>query len=230
MWQYGYVIFGIIGAVIGAFIPDITLYLIKYKCKQRNRSQPDMQGLKKGVFRISIILFTAAVSIAVSLITSVWESVFLMIFIIAAIITAITDHYIRLIPNEYVLFLFVIGLIYRIIRGGGEGVLNSLAAFGISLLFFGGSAAVFYLIKKQSGIGAGDIKLAMAVSIIVGYPGVLYFILGSALAMMVYILFIMRMHMFNMQYYFPMAAHLCIGFFIALMTPYFYEGSLIVLR
>lgn len=220
---------GMVGAVLGLFLPDMVSGVIEYKCKQRRLRQPDSQSLLSGALFMGIIVFMVSASVVAGIVAPIGLDMFLIVFAAMSLIVSLTDYYIRLIPNECVLMIIIIGIIYRFCQGGGIALLNSLVALGVIVLIFGGSAAIFYMIKKQSGVGAGDIKLAMAIAITVGIPGVYYFLLGMALAVIVYLLAVIKLRRFSVNRYFPMAAHLCIGFLMALYGSYIIDSSVITM-
>lgn len=219
------IICGILGGVIGFCIPAVTRTLIQYKNGKRGiGSQPIVIS---GPIRIAIMVFMFISSMFLAAIMPVFQEMFAILFLTISVILILTDYYIRLIPNECVLLFLISGIGFRLYTEGIPGILNSLIAEGLIILFFGISAGAFYIIKKQSGIGAGDLKLAMAIAWIVGYPDIFVFFFGMAAAILVYLLFLTRMMRFSMNNYFPMAAHLCVGFWIALLIPYITESGLI---
>ncbi len=125
----------------------------------------------------------------------------LWIFIFSALLLiALIDIRIRIIPNELIVFLFLVALPlvvlsaqsfdltsgsfvghYALLFGGRESIwLNHL--FGV--LAGAGFFLVLLFITKGRGVGGGDIKLSAVLGLIFGWPDVLIliplsFILGS---------------------------------------------------
>jgi leader peptidase (prepilin peptidase)/N-methyltransferase len=99
----------------------------------------------------------------------------------------------RRLPNTLVLLVALLGLAYTLVECVQLSSLTPLTSSILGMLFTAGPAAalsVFYfLIRKQEGFGAGDIKLLAALGIFLGVYGVLILPLASlcaALAMLVY--------------------------------------------
>jgi prepilin peptidase CpaA len=79
------------------------------------------------------------------------------------------------IPNFVTLPAFLIGLSLHLVFGGWKGLLSSLAAGAICGLVF----LVFYV---AGGMGAGDVKLMMAVGGIAGLQHVAYLLALTAIS------------------------------------------------
>lgn len=213
------------GIAIGCAIPGIARKIIAYKCRQRGRPEPE-ESLGKGIGRkcIAIMALFSAFALLTGFVSKEtglgYKAYFLIFFAAIALTISLVDCSIHLIPNEAVLLLLALGIIYRVVFDGVSSLLNALLALGIAILIFGGSSALFFLLKKRSGLGAGDLKYAFAISMIVGTSGMLYFLGGMAIAVLAYVFIGMRRHLFSMTDYFPMAAHLSCGFAVALLAPF----------
>lgn len=216
---------GIMGAAIGWLVPRAAKKVTLYKCKQRGKSPPEMSMPKLGNM-ICILLFAILSAFVMTSGRTIiggemqYKAFFALFFITVAVVVSLTDCYIHLIPNESILLLLVVGIMYRLLFDGWVGLLNALLAIGLSILIFGGSSALFFLLKKRSGLGAGDLKLVLVYSIIVGYPDLFWFLLGMAAAILFYIFIGFQRYMLRMTDYFPMAAHLSFGFWVAMLIPY----------
>lgn len=214
-----------IGAVIGYMIPDIAHKVVLYKCRQRGQEEPKKEISKKlRIICVTLMaLFSAIVMVCNGLTVGAalfYESLFVIIFAMQALIVSLVDCKIHLIPNESVLLLLGIGIGYRFLFDGLLGLFHSLLALGVAILIFGGSSALFYFFRKRSGLGAGDIKYIFAISIVIGIEGMPYFIAGMAIAVLGYVFIGMKKGLILMTDYFPMAAHLSIGFATALLEAY----------
>jgi prepilin peptidase CpaA len=92
-----------------------------------------------------------------------------------ALAGSIFDVKSRRIPNFITFPAFLIGLALHFGLGGWRGLLSSLAAGVICGLVF----LVFYL---AGGMGAGDVKLIMAVGCLAGLPHVAYLLTLTAIS------------------------------------------------
>lgn len=92
-----------------------------------------------------------------------------------ALVGSVFDVKSRRIPNFVTIPAFLFGLAMHLALGGWRQLLSSLAAGVICGLVF----LVFYL---AGGMGAGDVKLIMAVGCIAGLPHVGYLLILTALS------------------------------------------------
>lgn len=222
------------GAVVGCFILRIAKITISYKCRQRGKSEPQKQ-IPKWVKLLCVLVMTILSALVVGTANSIlggmyrYKAFFVIAFIAISLVISLTDCCIHLIPNESILLLLVLGIIYRLIFDGLSGMLNALLALGLAILIFGGSFVVFFLITKRPGLGAGDLKYVFALSVIIGTSGMSPFLSGMAVAILLYVFIVMGRHLLQMNDYFPMAAHLSCGFLVALLIPYVDAAQEIIL-
>src|ERR1035441_10426848 len=92
-----------------------------------------------------------------------------------ALISSVFDVRSRRIPNFITMPAFLFGLAMHLALGGWKQLLTSLAAGVICGLVF----LVFYV---AGGMGAGDVKLIMAVGCIAGLSHVAYLLVLTALS------------------------------------------------
>lgn len=155
------IFFVVIGIIAGLLIPLTYSKIIEFKCKQKAKKVPSTN--KSAIYKILVVIITALlfyiVSLSdVSLITQILASVIVVI----AIVITMVDNTIRLIPNEILLPLLIIGLVFRFTLLGISGLGPSLLAGFMMILFFGLSAKIAGFNK----VGAGDIKLGFVIGII----------------------------------------------------------------
>ena len=91
-----------------------------------------------------------------------------------ALFAAVTDVHERRIPNRLTYPAMIAGLVLQLVLHGWRGLLLS-AGGG---LLFGGVFMLFYMVKAM---GAGDVKLAVALGCIVG-PAALQVMVATAMA------------------------------------------------
>ena len=161
MINSGVVVLAISGFVIGWFIPNMYRGVIEYKCAQRSRDTPSFNSSiwHNVLFGIgNMIMYGFVMVLSGDYVLAMSASILISL---AVIITAV-DIKIRLIPNELVLVLILMGAVYRLNLEGVSGIIPSLAGALIMALLFGLSGKIAGFNK----VGAGDLKLAFAIGIV----------------------------------------------------------------
>lgn len=208
-------VFLCVGLAVGFIIPGLAQKMMRYKCTKRQQNIPAFYMLK---WHKQLLMLLSTSLFALAGWQMPLEEAFLVcIFVLIALTATIIDAWIRIIANEMVLLLLVLGIIYRLIVGGAHSLLGSLGALAFVGAIFGGAA---FITKLSNGIGAGDLKLAMAIAITVGYPGVFYFLGGMAVAIGGYCVAGLLLRLLTPKSTFPMCGHIMVGFLIALFAPY----------
>lgn len=215
------------GLVTGFFIPAASQKLIRYKCQKRNMEAPAF--FFPAFYKWLFLILNAGLFAAAGWLMPLESAWVVCIFVFVALVSVIVDIHLRIICNEVVLLIFVLGIIYRIIVTGFQGLLGSLAALGIIIAVFGIAVLVTKLLAKQTGVGAGDVKLAMAIAVAVGFTGVFYFLGGLAVAIGGYCVLGLVYHYLTRKSTFPMCGHIMAGFIIALFFPYIQNVANILL-
>lgn len=161
MINMGVVVLAISGLVIGWFIPNMYRGVIEYKCARKSRDTPSFNSSMwhNVLFGIgNMIMYSFAMVLTGDYVLAMSASILISL---AVIITAV-DIKIRLIPNELVLVLLLMGGVYRLNLAGVPGILYSFAGALIMVLLFGLSGKIAGFNK----VGAGDLKLAFAIGIV----------------------------------------------------------------
>lgn len=206
------------GLASGYIVPGLAQKIIKYKCTKRQQSIP-VFNLPRWQQLIIMLVSTVLFALA-GWKMPVPEALLVCSFVLMALTATVIDIKIRIIANEMVLLLLVLGLIYRITVGGVHSLLGSLVALALVMAVFIGTSFINKLLRGSYGVGAGDIKLAMAIAITVGYSTVFYFLIGMALAVGGYCLAGMRLGLLTPKNTLPMCGHIMVGFCVALFAPY----------
>jgi leader peptidase (prepilin peptidase)/N-methyltransferase len=208
----------VVGAGIGITIPPIVKKAVAFKCKKDGKPVPKNKRSLKN--RILIVLLTMMIAILSIRFVPLGQVGFYIVFGVIAIIGTLIDNQIRIIPNELVLMLFIIGLVYRLLVTGFGGLLNSLLAFLFVVVIFSLAAGATFFLKKSIGVGAGDLKLAATIAFIVGLSGVCFFLFGMVAAILIYCLAGLFLRKLTIGSAFPMCGQIMVGFVIALFVPY----------
>lgn len=139
-----------------------------------------------------------------------------LIFTLSVII-AIIDLQIRLIPNELVLALLVLGLIFQITYFGKESLPSSiLTMFGMMLIFSVVAGAMGF-----GKVGAGDVKLAGAIGLTLGYPNILTALIVLAALIVIYCSIGLATKRLTLRSMFPFAPFMMAGTVSALICAVF---------
>lgn len=207
----------ILGGAGSAVLPYVAYQYAIYKNKIRRKDAIDRPRFLWRV--MAAALFGTVFAGAALYCMPLWKAAFSILFCWFAIFGICVDHYIRIIGNEMLLALLVLGACYRFLDGGLHSFLGSLAALGIVVALFAAAAGLTFLHKGSGGVGMGDVKLAMVIAITVGWPGVVYFLGGMACAMFLYVAYLCIVNRLFFHSSFPMCAPLMIGFLASLFQP-----------
>ena len=94
----------------------------------------------------------------------------------------------------------------------GEDALTTLLGGAVGLSFFS-----LVALARQGDMGAGDVKLAALIGLMVGFPQVLWALSLGILAGGVVALFLLLTHLRELDSYMPYAPFLCLGAAITLV-------------
>lgn len=91
------------------------------------------------------------------------------LILVLALLLAVIDLRVRVIPNELVLALLLTGVALQVYHGGTMALFNAmLTMVALALLFL-----LFAALLGFGMVGAGDVKLAAAMGMVLGYPAVM---------------------------------------------------------
>lgn len=142
-----------------------------------------------------------------------FESILIMAAFSLLVLISVIDIKIRRIPNELVIMLFAVSLIYvgmRLINSN-----NSILTHIIGLLVGGVLFLIPFLFK--SDIGGGDIKLIAVMGFCLGYPGILKAIIIMCLGIFIYLIYLKLFKKGGLKTTFAMAPYISLGYIITLL-------------
>ena len=163
-----------------------------------------------------------ALNETIPLVIRVTLAIVFCLFVSIALISSWVDILIRIIPNEIVLTIAALGIVFRIVCAIADpwSLLGGFASFALTFGMF--SLAMFIGRRRWNsrGVGAGDFKLAMIASFIVGFPGIAYFYIALCVTMLVYFAYMITRGSFGFFVWFPMCSFLMIALLVGLIYSY----------
>lgn len=212
-----HVILSVLVAVIYFFLaPKIADWVLQEK-KKRRKKPLEIKELNPYCWYAIGLISLVATYFALEKFDIVHLSFFLVFELFAAVISMI-DFRARIIPNELVMILSAIGFAYSLVTKGLQGLGVALIAPVVLFILFMIIMVGFQkLTGKQFVMGAGDLKLMMAASLVVGnLAGFQIFLLGMAGFMMAYILIGLGLKKITLYSLYPMAAFIMLGMLLGL--------------
>ena len=212
-----HVILSVLVAVIYFFLaPKIADWILQEK-KKRRKKPLEIKELNPYCWYAIGAVSLVATYFALEKFDIVHLSFFLVFELFAAVISMI-DFRARIIPNELVIVLSAIGFIYSLVTKGLQGLGVALIAPVVLFILFMIIMVGFQkLTGKQFVMGAGDLKLMMVASLVVGnLVGFQIFLLGMAGSMMAYILIGLGLKKITLYSLYPMAAFIMLGMLLGL--------------
>ncbi|MCI0503065.1 MAG: prepilin peptidase [Fusobacteria bacterium] len=216
------IIISIIGLIIGFSMPVVATLVNKYKLNKYDREYDEDHEYKGYTSFVTAVLLFFLFYIAAA-IYKMPVLLIVMIMLMLAVIGTLVDMKIRLIPNELVLIILILGIAFRILSVGFASLKGSLIALVLVIVIFGITAGITYMIRGSVGVGAGDFKLMSVIAIAVGIPGVVYFLIGLSVALVVYVIYGTLTKRLTLGSAFPMCGPIMVGFVYSLfyqMAPF----------
>jgi prepilin signal peptidase PulO-like enzyme (type II secretory pathway) len=141
-----------------------------------------------------------------------WELLLLAFICSFFLLVAIIDLRYRLVLNVMVYPAMVVTLLLRFMLPG-SGAVTALVGGVIGLALF-----LLTALLRPGDLGAGDVKLATLIGLILGFPQVLWALaLGIVAGGIAAILLILLTHRWGLKSHIPYAPFLCLGATVALL-------------
>lgn len=208
----------IFGLIISKNIPNVLIKTILWKEKQNNKTYTLHRNEYNWDKWVNGVLISVGFGLAFYY-YGIYKAIFASIMVVLAVFGARLDQRIRIIPNELVLLIFTLGLIHQLVTNGLKGIGSGFLALLITAVIFFLSAFITRLLSGSIGVGAGDIKLAMALSMIMGMENIFIFLLGIVLFLAIYIIIGFLTRTLAIGNTFPMCTQIMGGAIIALYYP-----------
>ena len=216
-----HVILSVLVAVIYFFLaPKIADWVLREK-KKRRKKPLEIKELNPYYWYAIGVVSLVVTYFALEKFDVVHLSFFLIFELFAAVISLI-DFRARIIPNELVMLLSVVGVIYTLVTKGLQGLGAALVGPVILFVLFMAIINGFQtFVGKQFVMGAGDLKLMMAASVATGsLTGLQISLLGMAGSMVAYILIGLGMKKITLYSLYPMACFIMLGMLLGLFERF----------
>jgi leader peptidase (prepilin peptidase)/N-methyltransferase len=205
---YSTALFGLIGTFWGWMITTLVENFETEKCRE---GSVEIGGGKRFVClppraAVTIINAAAWVFAAIKAKDLVTAFVVSLLFTFAIVITLI-DLRIRIIPNELVLAVIILGIIFQLVHFGVKNVIVA-AFFMVALMSVLILAANILGFEK---IGAGDVKLIGAMGLVLGYPDIITALIATSSSMMLYCIVGLLIRRLKRTSMFPFAPFIMFG-------------------
>lgn len=211
-------IFTLAGVIIGYWMLSYSDRIVAKKCAKKNLEE------QLNAFNILIKKKQTKVGISVTngivwALIGYFESNTILAILISLIITlgiviSIIDIRIRIIPNELVLTLILAGIVYQLIGFGAKSLFIGFCCMIVIMALFMILGAVMGLEK----IGAGDVKLAGAMALVLGFPNIFTGMLFMALVILGYCFIGFSLYKLSLKSMFAYAPFMMSGMVIAMIV------------
>lgn len=202
---------GAAGLCTGYWVPEAGEKLMAYKAAKKNREYPVFGNRPWSRWLYVGGVFAAWTSSA--LIPSAFEGLlFAALSYLLFVVTYLDNRY-RIIPNECIVMILVIGVGESLAAGGIIGAAGSVLAMmaGVFICF-----AAALLTRGKHVVGAGDVKLMAVCCFFAGMPGFINSLLFMSLAMVVYCVGGLMTGYLKLDSYFPMGGFIAMGLVLSL--------------
>lgn len=150
----------------GAFLPKLIHPVLVKKLEKRGKALEDSVQ-DKTFFKAGLTALAAALGAVTGLYADgPLTAAFLGILISFSLAFAMIDMRIHVIPNEMILMIMPLGLLFQLYEFGWMGALKALGCMAALIVLFMILGMIFGLEK----MGAGDVKLLGAMGLVLGFP------------------------------------------------------------
>lgn len=207
-------IFGVLGLLSGYGMLYITEKLIQKKCSLKEITEPANFLQKKQIKWVICIINGIVWALAGWQTEKTSLSVFAVILFSLALMIIIIDIRIRIIPNELVVVMFAAGVLFQLTQYGWKALLIAILTMVVLMAFF----LITMAVMGKGKVGAGDIKLAGVMGVVLGYPLILTGIIVMAIATLAYCMIGFKMCRLNKNSMIAYGPFMMLGLIATLVT------------
>jgi leader peptidase (prepilin peptidase)/N-methyltransferase len=202
----------IIGAALGFLLPGISEKIARYKMTKKNKFlEPDRRFPAPALKIFLCIVNALAWFIAGFWMTGLLSSALISLLFSLCLIVAVIDMRVRIIPNELVLIMVILGGVFQASHYGLEPFIFSLVCMVVMMSVFTAVAGIMGFGK----VGAGDVKLAGVMGISLGYPNIIIALIIMSAILLIYIAIGLLLKKLTLQSFFPLAPFMMSGMALA---------------
>ena len=204
-------LYGALGLILGYYIPYFSHKIMEYK-KKDTAGKHNFLNYKS--LKLILSIFNGCIWYMSALKTdNPLISLLLGIMVTTGLIIVYIDIYIRIIPNEAVLFMIITGVLFQIVQFGTKSLIYAGISMAAMMVVFT-SVAGFVGFGK---VGAGDIKLAGAMGISLGYPLIVTAVIAMAAILLIFIGVGLKIKKIYLSSMLPFAPFMISGYIFALI-------------
>ncbi len=210
------VVMGALGLVAGFFAPLLARKTIIYKYAKKNKEFVEDKRFTGSLLKVGSALFNAAGWAVIGFFAkNPFSAVLLSLLWTMAIIIAVIDVRVHMIPNETVLAVAALGIFFQLSYFGVTGLLYSAISIIAVMVAFTVLAGIMGF---GVSVGAGDVKLAGAMGLVLGYPYILHGLLAMSALMIVYCIIGLLTKRLTLKSMFPFAPFMMAGMTVAIIA------------
>jgi leader peptidase (prepilin peptidase)/N-methyltransferase len=205
------VLYGFTGLILGYKIPCLSIMIMNYKGKEVTQTN---NFIFSRIAQLLLSLINGALWYNASLcVNSTLAALIVGIMSTMGLIIAFIDICIRIIPNETVLFLAMIGAVFQITYYDLKSLIIAVICMIAMMVIFTSVAGLVGFGK----LGAGDVKLAGAMGLALGYPLIITAVIAMAIVLIIFIGIGLLSKKIILSTMLPMAPFMIIGFIFSLI-------------
>lgn len=204
-------IYGILGIILGFTVPTFSYKIITYK---KGEKYSKSGFLYTNIFKVilSIINGLAWILASLNAINNFIGLLFGALITIGLLIIFI-DLQIRIIPNELVLAMAIVGILFQTFKYGLASLATSVVCMAVMMAVFT-SVAGFVGFGK---VGAGDVKLAGVMGLSLGYLNIVMAVMFMAIILLIFIIIGLLFKKIYLSTMLPMAPFMMTGYIVSLL-------------
>lgn len=212
---YLLVVLCIAGIFLGYKIPDIAQSITLYKCRKKNMELSPNPLYTSIYLKLGLCVLNGAVWVLSGILTEHLPQAILadLLFTMAVLVTII-DIRIRIVPNELLIVMIIFGIAFQAVQFGLTAILISAVCMIAMMVFFTVVAGIVGFDK----VGAGDVKLAGAMGLVLGYPNIISALLIMCAGFAIFSVGGIAIRKLTMKSMLPFAPFMMAGMVIALAS------------
>lgn len=200
-------VFCLIGAGSGIMLPTAAKKLGVYKTDGMTGNAHRLRIPPLWIRGVIVLINLVLWGIAAARSEHIWIATLVSVLFSVGCLISIVDFQIRVIPNELVLTMLVMGILFQIRRFG----VGSLCTAGLTMMLMMLLFLVAGVVSGAGAVGGGDIKLAGVIGLTLGYPFTVSALLMMSVAMVGYSAVGLMFQRITLRSMIPLAPFMMLG-------------------